>query len=373
MQRLAIASDVIKLAAPLSFDDFLELVEQHADQLAAIDLQAALESGSFLNASGDRYASYVAQIIRNNPNKSVYDILGRSDVQGLADQLTATSLDRTIATLRGAHSLGTTVGVNHLRSEAKALGLSLPPKPVPPLTSNYLSAVETDMQSAVNLLGPSLRQATTSTFTDVATQDENATNLPKDLANRRAARARQEMERAGRRLSNRARAAGSVVASRAYTEAQLTHMQEIQEANPGVAIRKVWVTSFGANTCGTCAALHGTVLDLDVEYDHGQSFTTKPPAVYQDLNGPPRHPSCNCRVSIYLESFGDAAAAMREEARKFAVTAPNQAPRSWSSGQVSDLAQTSAFASANDFAVLPDTQFESAMQTFRTCFVGKSG
>lgn len=62
----------------------------------------------------------------------------------------------------------------------------------------------------------------------------------------------------------------------------------------------LWIAERDA--CVVCAALSGHVVDVGHEFDRGATFGEKPIAWVPDggLTGPPRHPSCRCRVTPYL-------------------------------------------------------------------------
>jgi hypothetical protein len=55
-------------------------------------------------------------------------------------------------------------------------------------------------------------------------------------------------------------------------------------------VMRVWSTSFGPNTCDSCASLHGSVAQM------GGQFSDMGRPVFQDLETPPRHPNCRCRI-----------------------------------------------------------------------------
>lgn len=112
----------------------------------------------------------------------------------------------------------------------------------------------------------------------------------------------QEISTAAQAMSKRAALSAQYVTNRAYTDAQTS-------VRTDAPVRKMWVANFAAGPpCLTCSALHGATVALNEEFSHTQSFATNPPRVYQDLQGPPRHPNCRCRVVLVTdesEAFQD--------------------------------------------------------------------
>lgn len=87
--------------------------------------------------------------------------------------------------------------------------------------------------------------------------------------------------------SRRAGLAAVSAANRAYTDMQLS----VYESIPNRIVEKVWITADDEKICPGCAALDGTVAGLDKEFPIPAGF--KP---YQDLQGPPLHVNCRCRI-----------------------------------------------------------------------------
>jgi hypothetical protein len=81
----------------------------------------------------------------------------------------------------------------------------------------------------------------------------------------------------------RARAGMAVASTRSKQEEALSRFE-------AAGIKQVMWANWGANPCPDCVALHGAVVDLGDEFDHG----VRP--VFGKLTCPPRHPFCECRL-----------------------------------------------------------------------------
>ncbi len=87
-----------------------------------------------------------------------------------------------------------------------------------------------------------------------------------------------------------------VAAQRGYSDALIESYAELEEM--GYTLEKVWLANFVNNTpCPTCRALHGTRVGLREEFKVLASDTAK---VYLNLQGPPRHPRCQCYLCILV-------------------------------------------------------------------------
>lgn len=87
-----------------------------------------------------------------------------------------------------------------------------------------------------------------------------------------------------------------VAAQRGYTDALIESYAELETY--GYQLRKVWMANFVNNTpCDACASLHGTGVGLREEFKVDASDTAK---VYLNLQGPPRHPRCQCWLCILV-------------------------------------------------------------------------
>jgi hypothetical protein len=92
-----------------------------------------------------------------------------------------------------------------------------------------------------------------------------------------------------------------VASQRGYTDQLIAAYSELEDF--GMKFRKYWVANLKDNTpCPACLRLHGTYVKLN------QPFRTESgePGVYRDLQGPPRHPRCQCKIYIFSVSLENA-------------------------------------------------------------------
>lgn len=119
----------------------------------------------------------------------------------------------------------------------------------------------------------------------------------------------------GRSRRRRAGMSIEVVAMRAATEA----MTETYARN-GVR-HKVWVARFrNNNPCGTCVALHGTVVPLATDFPATAVMAGggRAPRTWAGLPGPPRHPNCRCSLAPWVPSMGEESGPTPESMKTFA-------------------------------------------------------
>jgi hypothetical protein len=170
----------------------------------------------------------------------------------------ARTVQRTVAEvardLRAVHLVSARLAARHAISELRLLGLDVPDE-VPRPGVDYLNQLSQDVRPA--LLAPDFY-------------------LSPEEKSRRAA------------------LAAVSAANRVYREAA--------RRNPGYEIRKMWVTNTRAGTpvCPLCLALNGKIARLDTEFRYGPRQTQP----YVDLQGPPRHPFCRCRLVPRLYRVG---------------------------------------------------------------------
>lgn len=110
------------------------------------------------------------------------------------------------------------------------------------------------------------------------------------------------VDRATRRLGVRVKAAAAVAVHQGYTDGQAAVHDALAAAQPYLTLTKRWEVR-SANPCPACAALHGTSVALDADFDATATVdaTWTPPRPWRGtLGGPPRHPNCRCRIVLDL-------------------------------------------------------------------------
>jgi hypothetical protein len=100
---------------------------------------------------------------------------------------------------------------------------------------------------------------------------------------------------------SRIKHSAGVAAQRGYTDQIISSYTELEDF--GMRTRKYWVANFTDNTpCPACYRLHGTSVGLKETF----RAETSEPGVYRDLQGPPRHPNCKCKLYIFIVSLDTA-------------------------------------------------------------------
>lgn len=169
-------------------------------------------------------------------------VLGQPTVLGMFRE--------TKKTIKAVQIVSAKLSYSHIRQELQLLGIIDIPK-MPKIDSAYLSKLNLDLRRA--LKNPDLTP-------------------------------QQKAQRAG--------LAAVSAANRAYTDMQL-EMYRLAAEQASVKIEKVWTANFSQPTppCAHCVKLHGTVVGIEDEFPVPKGL--KP---YTDLNGPPAHPNCRCRL-----------------------------------------------------------------------------
>lgn len=131
-------------------------------------------------------------------------------------------------------------------------------------------------------------------------------------------------EVARRRAVLRIQHSAGVGAERGYTDAVVAAYKELD--GYGYVVRKIWLNSEDSLPCAECLALHGTQVGVDEDFP----VVTEKAHVYINLQGPPRHPNCRCRVCVIITTLDNAT-------EDLDIEKPQQAPTQMSSEQVRGL------------------------------------
>lgn len=103
-----------------------------------------------------------------------------------------------------------------------------------------------------------------------------------------------------RRLLMRLEYSAQVGTQRGYTDSLISSYGELKSF--GYNLRKVWLNTLDGHTpCVFCAALHGVEVNLNDDYSDGGKLK-----VYINLQGPPRHPRCQCYLVILTVALENA-------------------------------------------------------------------
>jgi len=190
-----------------------------------------------------RAIKHLSLVLKNNPGKSVAEILQRPDVQQALHEPFQTA---------GKYTLGQ---VQLVWNEAKG-----------PASSEYLDQLMSDVVRT-SAVSSSLMQRTINEG-DRESIVDRMKKLAASLALRNGLTIR-------------------VAEVRAITEHDLL---EIAKSHS----HKKWVSKNDDSTCSSCHGLHGMVIPILEEFP--ADVGDRPLHVYKDLLGPPRHPRCRCKL-----------------------------------------------------------------------------
>jgi len=240
------------------------------------------------------------------------------------------------AAIRAGFKAAAQAGIGRAGAQARDLGFDAGSITAPTAT---LDAILRDLQTAFDTARLDMLDTVRAGLDDAAGSDPAA----------RVLIARGALERARRRLSVRASAAAAVAVHRGYTDGQSSVHDALKAAHPYLRLTKRWEVR-SATPCPACAALHGTTVDLDAQFDAtaGRTADYSPPRVWQDLHGPPRHPNCRCRLVL---DPSEASTALRHQA---AQPTPGRA----------------AHLAAADIRRMPEAQYQ-ALSTFLAAAVAR--
>ncbi len=235
-------------------------------------------------------AAIAAYLTAQKITSDITEVLSRVQVHAALLKILDLLRQAVITAITAGYQASAKLAHNSLTIELDLHGYKVP-EGVPAL-SGYLDAVLADVRSAIDNslldLHDTLRAAT----------DGADTNTRTTLIT-------PAVQRVMRRLGVSLNSAAAVAAHRGHTDATVAILRTYAEANPGLRINKTWVTG-SANPCPSCAALNGTTVAHDAEFDRNATTAEKPIPVYRDLLGPPRHPNCRCKLR-YTTSAATAA------------------------------------------------------------------
>lgn len=90
----------------------------------------------------------------------------------------------------------------------------------------------------------------------------------------------------------------SVAAERGFTDQTVSGYTELKDF--GYKLLKIWVADYTTGEpCAVCDSLNGETISVDEHFPspHGTG------KVYINLQGPPRHPRCRCRIVVLIQSL----------------------------------------------------------------------
>lgn len=105
---------------------------------------------------------------------------------------------------------------------------------------------------------------------------------------------------ADRGLANRAQAAAGAAVHTGANDALTALFNAYQNTTGIPGLMKRWRVT-ASDPCGMCAALDGTVVGINAEFDYNATLNDKDyRRVWRNLSGPPRHPNCRCQLELVI-------------------------------------------------------------------------
>lgn len=261
--------------------------------LVAIESRIRAEIVEALEALATSYLAIIAAVLFNPPgtrHKTGTELLSQSDVhKRLVDALT-TARENLEPTIAGGYTAGAHLARIRATRQLKKLGHEVPADLN--LDSAVLDDLLDDVQTAFTDAQTDMQNGVRDAFDGVTGDDASKVTAARHLTIRAAVR------RVIARLRQRINAAAAVGVHRGARDTQQAIFQEFRQVNPYIRLRKRWKVT-ASDPCGMCAALDGTIVDIDAEFDHeANSGTERTRPVFGDLLGPPRHPNCRCQVEL---------------------------------------------------------------------------
>ncbi len=101
-------------------------------------------------------------------------------------------------------------------------------------------------------------------------------------------------------LRNRAQATAGTAVHTGANDALNNLFNDYQNRTGIPGLMKRWVAT-AADPCGMCAALDGTLVGINAEFDYNATTVEKDyRRVWRNLAGPPRHPNCRCQLELVI-------------------------------------------------------------------------
>ncbi len=273
-----------------------------ADSAALLTIEQRIRAqvSNKLSQAFAAISAYIAATVREDSTLTGHELLSRPDVHGAIVTAVTGAGDQIETAVRAGYLAAAKSARITITRELAEHGYQVPEED--PDESAFLTAVIAGLTAAFAAALLEIQETVRAAYDGIA---GTAAAPARILAVYEA------VNRALRRLSVRVNAATTVAVNRGFTEAQHNIYTAYQQAHPSIRVTKRWQTT-SDDPCPACKALNGTVLPLDAEFDPTASTASnwRPPKVYRDLLGPPRHPNCRCRL-VYEPT--DASTAVRAQ------------------------------------------------------------
>lgn len=279
----------------------LAQVPQRRAVLAALNQQAGNQAQQALSPIFSGATRLLSSVLTNNPEASWMEISQRPEIVHFWSQARNQFAEEMVAQFDATQAAS-----EALSRQMVADQMGIDPADVV-VDSTYYDAARERMEMRMSqFLTPDSLQSAYDAAEMPQSYHEGgqSTNVTMDLARERADRVQERAAAQARELRRRTQMGLASANQRAYTDS--LRATEAQRSRPR---RFMWVAQFVDNTpCGTCAALHGTMVGPEQNFSSTMSHDPHPPAVFGGpLTGPPRHPNCRC-VLVPVDDDEDAVA-----------------------------------------------------------------
>lgn len=256
-----------------------------ATALLALEQQVQAKIAAQVATISSHLSAYLGSVTRAGTHPTATDMLSRPDVHSAITAVLEGARTKISEVIEGGFTAAASLG--RLTTAAELHGLGYRPPLQAPASSGYVESVIADVTRAFHTALPDIQNQVRAAYDGVTGDAAPAA---------RVLTVNQAITGAVTRLSGRLVAAGTVAVNRGYTDAQLSLYSDYATTHTGTVAKRWKVTS--ANPCAACAALDGSTVIISQPFDH--TATVDPlaanPGVYRDLQGPPRHPNCRCRL-----------------------------------------------------------------------------
>lgn len=258
--------------------------------LTAIESRVIGQLNSQVTTATNTINVAVANAIRDNPDTATgHELVSRNDVHTALTGALAASQEQSADTTSSGYKAATALALLAMwllmrqHSDEQS-------KPAMPELGGMLAGILGDIVRAYGIALIGIQNRVRASYDTVS----GAKATPARILVARAA-----VDKEMRLLANRLRAAGTVAVHQGYSDAQEALAAAYGLNHPQLSITKTWRTT-SVVPCPSCKALNGTTLPLGQEFDRTATSEAKfkPPAVYGNLLGPPRHPRCRCRLVL---------------------------------------------------------------------------
>ena len=279
MTQPADQGDTGKIIAGATLGLALIAVETRVRQEVDDDIQAALQG-----------IADVAVVTASTAPASVITGVGLLSLASLSQAIThnlAAARESVAASIQAGYAAAAQVALIKLTADLQHEGYDVPS--VLPELGDTIDVILRDVDTMFGHAQTDLQNAIAAAFDGIQGPDAQSARL---LA------IKQAVTMAGARLANRAAAAAGTAVQQGATDAQQAIYSEFQSRIGIPGLMKRWVVT-SITPCGMCAALDGTMVGINAQFDHNATVSEKDyRPVWRNLLAPPRHPNCRCQVEL---------------------------------------------------------------------------